>query len=163
MEASTAFPDGIDVALEPIAAGFTLSTDEDLPNAFPTTARDVTFTCVGAGGDCGSDPATGDLKAFIITGSTTTGDVTGLPSFIMPEVPAGDEYTTFTCSFLAPSDDTGTIPSDAVAAILNTTPAPTRIETRVIRANGSTQFVGPGAANQLNVLVGRALVGHTTP
>lgn len=162
MDASSAFPGGIDVALEPIADGFALATDADLPNAFPSTARDVTFTCEGAGGNCGSDPATGDLKAFIITGSTTSGSVAGLPPFVMPAVPNGNEYTTFTCSFLAPSDDGGTIPSAAVEAILDTTPAPTRIETRVIRANGSTQFVGPGAANQLNVLVGRALVGHTT-
>ncbi|MEZ4366482.1 MAG: hypothetical protein R2939_09380 [Kofleriaceae bacterium] len=163
MAASAAYPDGIDIDLEPIAAGLTLSSTGGflLPHQFPTTAADAPFSCAAAdGGDCGNDPSTGDLKAFIITGRTTTGDLSGRPVYDMPPPAAGDEYTTFTCSFLSPSTK-GTIPQAAVAAILDTTPAPTRIETRVIRANGSTTFQGPGAVNQLNILVGQALVGHT--
>lgn len=159
MPASTAYPMGINFDLEPIGNGMTLGGTQ--PHQFPTTATAVTFSCAAAdGGNCGSNPTTADIKGVIVTGNTTSGSVASLPDYFMPATANGNEYTTFRCSFIGA--ESGTIPADAVAAILDTTPPPTRIETRVFRVNGVATAQGPDASNTLNVLVGNALVGHTT-
>jgi len=164
MEPTTAYPLGLDLALEVLGGddgdgGFALGGTQ--PHEFPTTAADVTFSCAeDDGGNCGANEPTGDLTGIVIAGSTTASSVAGLPSFMMPKPVAGDEYTTFQCSFIGM--ESGTIPQAAVEAILDTTPAPTRIETRVFRVNGSATAQGANAENPINVLVGHALVGHTT-
>ena len=140
--------------------GFELATTSDLPHEFPTDASSpapITFSCATAdGGSCGVD-GEGDLEALIVSGRTTDSPTNGLPDYIMP--PPTTEYATFQCAFLLPND-TGTVPMEAVAAILSTNP--TRIETRVLSVAGTILAEGPMDLNQLRVLVGHGVVGHTT-
>lgn len=148
----------IDVTIPVRGEGYALSTAGDLPTAFPTTARDVQFTCVGTGGNCGAEvtPPSGQIKGTLIVGSTTDGNVTGLPNFVMP--PPVNTFTTFQCAYLL--SDSATIPQAAVQAILSTNPK--RIEISVARVTAAI-VSGNNSAESGNILVGHAIVGHTTP
>jgi hypothetical protein len=148
----------IDFTVYTRGEGFALDDASAQPHEFPTTAEAVTFSCGGTGGNCGADadPA-GVLEAFIISGRTTDASVEGLADYEMP-TPTGT-WTTFQCGFLLDVSTEGTIPADAVAAILATNP--TRIETRILQMAG-TQGEDGDQANPYTVVVGHGVVGHTT-
>jgi hypothetical protein len=156
----------IDFTVFPRGEAFELDNASAQPHAFPATGP-VTFSCDGAGGDCGADtdsPPTGTLRAMIVSGRTTDVDVTGTPDYYMPAASAATEYTAFQCAFFAlGANDAAsvTLPADAVSAIMSVDV--TRIETRVLRVAGTT-LDGPTAedAGLGKLLVGHGLIGHTT-
>jgi len=146
----------IDVTVYTRGEGFDLDDASALPHQLPTSAAAVTFSCGGAGGSCGADAdPTGVLEAFVISGRTTDASVEGLEDYEMP-APTGT-YATFQCGFLLDESTSGTIPADAVAAILAT--GPTRIETRVLNVAGVQGVDGDQA---FTIVVGHGVVGHTT-
>ena len=147
----------LDVTIPVRGEGYALATSGDLPTAFPTTARNVQYTCVGTGGNCGAEvtPPTGEFNGTLIFGSTTDANVNGLPDFAMP--PPVSSFTTFQCAYLL--SDSATIPQAAVQAILSTNPR--RIEINVGRVTAAI-VNGNIAQEQGNIVVGHAIVGHTT-
>ncbi len=146
----------IDYTVYARGVGFDLANTSAQPHEFPFAAEDVVFTCTGVGGDCGGDAA-GTLEAMIVSGKTTDAPIPkGARDFEMPTPVTA--YTTFQCGFLLA--DEGTIPTDAVTAILSTNP--TRIETRVLRVAGAQVMEGPDLLNPGIIVVGHGLVGHST-
>jgi hypothetical protein len=144
----------IDFTVGPRGEGLTLARSGPHPHEFPATAQALTFTCSGDFGRCGSDGSDAPFEAMIVSGRTTDADVSATEfDFDMP-APIGT-YATFECVF--PLADTVVVPADAVAAILST--EPTRVEMRVMRVAGTTLEHG---VNEGRILVGHALVGHTT-
>jgi hypothetical protein len=141
--------DGFQVNVAAAGEGYTID-DETVDNLtdMPVDGSAVDFGCTGTNGDCGAKPV--GLLVTVINGRTTDGSTAGLPGFVMPA--PTDSYATFRCSFT--SDDV-TIPADAMAAIMGTSPS--RIETRIFKFNGSV-----GASGTL-VVVGHGYVGWTTP
>lgn len=150
----------IDFTVYTRGEGFALSNSSARPELFPSVAQDVTFSCdPNDGGDCGADDttATGVLRALIVSGKTTDGDVTGLPDYVMP--PPVTAYTTFQCGFIIA--DSGTIPMDAVTQILATNPS--RIETHVLRVAGTSGADPNDPLNTSgNIVIGHGLVGHAS-
>ncbi|MCE9577638.1 MAG: hypothetical protein K8W52_31095 [Deltaproteobacteria bacterium] len=139
--------------IEPAGEGFILDPAGDKPQAFPSTARDVTFSCTTCGTKTGEP-----LYGMLISGRTTDAPVPASPDFYMPPASAGTTYHTFTCGF--PFGMSATIPSAAVAEILKDTP--TRIETRVFRAALHQPADTLNPLNAANIVVGHGFVGHTT-
>lgn len=140
--------------------GFALDDASTQPHEFPDTAPadPIHFTCGGTGGDCGEE-AGGPLQALIISGRTTDTDVSGLPfDFMMP--PPTTSWAEFQCVYLLASTNDAQMPVGAIQAILDT--APTRIETRILRVAGENGTDNNNVLNTSAVLVGHALVGHTT-
>jgi len=145
--------------------GLTLATASTTPQGFPYTdpAAAVTYSCSGAGGDCGSHCDVGDadctqpaLEAIIVSGRATKKDVSALFPFSMPtEVPGTDEWLEWQCS--APLGTSITLPAAMVQDIVDF--APTRVETRVIVAAGA--LLDDGGLNSMKLLVGHGLVGHS--
>jgi hypothetical protein len=141
--------------------GFDLDDASDVPQTFdwtdPATAG-LSFTCAGAGGDCGADANTAPLEATILSGRATRKDVSALLPFQMPtEIPGTDTWLEWQCAYLL--SDEATMPVAAVQEILDF--APTRVEFRVLRVSGA--LVDGEGVNQMRLLVGHGLVGHDDP
>jgi hypothetical protein len=130
--------------------GFALSEESDLPHAFPSTARDVSYSC----DDCGADPqaGTGQNNVMVISGETTDGDITKLSPLDMP--PPVNAFATFTCISLA---DTVSITQAAVAEILAA--GPTRVQVTVGRFVVATETAAGRATT--NVALGHSVTGFT--
>ena len=171
MAATDDYPDGIHASLVPPSKGLALSgagtgcDDCAQPHQFPqtlTASNTVSFSCDSTLGDkagvCDGGTELSGLWGVVITGSTTAGDVAGLPPYTMPATPEGKKYVTFTCSVLL--GKTRQLPHEVLAAIFATNP--TRIETRVF--SFAFQPVNPTdtSPNSANVLAGHGLIGHTT-
>jgi hypothetical protein len=126
-----------------------------LPHTVPFTepAGDVTFEC----STCGADGSGGVITAIVINGETTDAPTDGLnPADPMPE--PLNQYATFQCSFFEGADPphSGTLPADAMAAILGTNP--TRIQTSIGRYKGAV-IAATDDTHQSIVLQGHALLG----
>ena len=152
--AATAVWPAIDVAVDVVGEGWTLSDPGD-PTAFPlgtTTVADQTYGCA-TGNTCG-DTSSAPLQATVIAGHATKKSLAGLAPFQMPtEIPGTDTWMSWQCVFLAHS---GTMPAAAVQAVHDF--APTRVETRVIEATLNEVASGN---NTTDLVVGHAIVGHT--
>jgi hypothetical protein len=129
--------------------GYTLDDASSDPGDIPTDGSEVTFSCEGKGGDCGTAPV--GILLTVIAGEATDGPTDGYPFFVLP--PAVSQAASFQCTFPA---GTATIPAEAMDAILSINP--TRIETRVLRVNGNVSGDG---TNNVNVVIGHGIVGWT--
>jgi hypothetical protein len=153
--ANTVWP-AIDVAVDVIGENFSLS-DPGNPTAFPLGTAAVTDQVYGCatGGTCG-DTSSATLKGIVLAGHATRKSLAGLAPFQMPtEVPGTDTWLTWNCVFL--SSQSGTMPAAAVQVVHDF--APTRVEQRVIEATFNILNSGNDSTN---LVVGHAIVGHTT-
>jgi len=148
----------IDQTISVLGEGYDLDDGSALVHGFPAIATAQSYTCAGAGGNCGSD-TTETLEATIIIGHATRKSVAGLPAFQMPvDVPGVDTWLDWNCVFLLSTS--ATMAQEAVQAVLDF--GPTRIEQRVFRVAGAIVDDG-GGLNQTSILVGHGLIGHTDP
>ncbi|HSQ62501.1 MAG TPA: hypothetical protein VLM85_04780 [Polyangiaceae bacterium] len=142
--------------------GWTL-TDPGNPSALPltgTASADIVFGCGTAGADggstCGPESNAPVKIVTLLNGHATKKSVAGLPAFVMPtDVDGTDTYLTFQCAALGVHS--ATLTKAAQQAIINFNP--TRVELAVI--NGAGNILTSGS-NQTNLIIGHALVGHTT-
>jgi len=153
-----AVPDAAAIAFTtyPRAEGYELDMLSTAPDAFPTTAQDVRYSCDRTGGKCGAE-GDAEREATVVFGHATRSSTAGVFAFDMPYEEAGAEYLDLRCVY--PSSDAGTIPAAAVQQILDF--GPTRIEIEVARVTMVTIADPANADNVTDVLVGHALIGHT--
>jgi hypothetical protein len=151
-----------DVTVDVPGDGWTLDALSAAPNAFPLTsdARPLRYGCDNGtpdpGDDTCGDAGSGFLSAFVVSGRSTTRDVSMLQPWEMPtEVPGSTSpWMEFECRTF---DKSFTMPASAVQVIKDL--FPTRVELQV------RQVVGELLADGNNygiVLVGHGFVGHTT-
>ena len=113
----------------------------------PLDGSEFTFSCEGAGGDCGAAMATGVII------QTTDTPVTGLPPFLLP--PPTTKAVRIFC--LRPASGTVTIPAEASAFLMNS--GATRIRALMVRANNGDTIQEDG---DLDNVAGHAIAGFTT-
>lgn len=113
----------------------------------PLDGTAFTIACDGAGGTCNQAMANG----LLIT--TTDGDVTGLPPFVLP--PPVTKAVSLVC--LQPGGGTVNVPADASAFLMNS--GATRIRAVFVRANVLSVTQPDGA---LDMGAGHAIAGFTT-
>jgi hypothetical protein len=145
----TAESSGFSTLIQPGGSGLALDDATTALDAVPTDGTAASFSCAGAGGNCGVAQGT------LVYGRTTNAPVAGLPDSAMPPSTTGSVAEWHCQSF---SDDVE-IPAEAMSAILAT--GPTRIETRVLRANVGFSGDGSGLYNWV-FFAGHGLVGYTT-
>lgn len=138
--------------------GFDLDDASALPHEFPATAADLTYSCSGAGGTCGTADA-GQLNVMTISGEATNAPLDGLSPFEMPDTADATKFVTFQCSAITGIDSID-LPMEAVQAVLDI--EPTRV--RVAIGAFAGQFITdtdatPDDSSQL--IVGNLLIGFT--
>ena len=139
----------IDSSVTASAEGLTLDDVSAQPHAFSTdVTQDLTFSCGGAGGTCGPSPAS-SVHGFVLSGRTTDGDISDLSPVAMPDPVT--QYAVFQCRG-TPSAESLTVPKEAMAAVLGTSPS--RVEVRLLRITADVQ-------PPTSVVVGHGLVGYT--
>jgi hypothetical protein len=138
--------------------GLDLDDVSDDPTAFPSTSQALNFSCGGTGGTCGADSNDDPslLEAVIVSGKTTDADVSGT-NFDF-EMPPATTWVEWQCGY--PLGTAAAMPAGAVQAILDSNP--TRVETRVLSVAGQIPSDPNNDLNSGFIVVGHALVGHTT-
>lgn len=136
-----------ELTVDDIGDDFTLTpASEELINDVPLDGSEFTITCDGEGGDCGVAQAT------IVNITTTDGNVSGLPPYIMPAPVT--KAVVVRCVILSAS---ATVNADA-SAFLETSGA-TRVRTSVFRVGSANENQDDAA---LSIAAGHGISGFTT-
>lgn len=141
---------GFSATLTASGEGLTLSDDSAQPHALPVDpAAEATFSCnPGANGVCG--PNGGFIAGFVLSGTTTDADITGLLPTAMPDPVT--QWARFQCRG-TPGANSITLPLEAMTALLGTNP--TRIETQLFRITADLNQPFTSA------IVGHGFIGYT--